>query len=166
LLGFALCAASLGEAATASSAAAILSGPCRRLSAALSTQSGAAWAQAWAQVLELVDSSGGASMPPPVAPLEIVPWSLSEADREFLCSPQDSWPEELVSLWPAASSVPAALAARVPASEVANGADSGGGPLRVDLYADPAAKKAQDAVIAALPPQRRVEALLSSAKPE
>eukprot|EP00913_Durusdinium_trenchii_P033448 g31315.t1 len=41
-----------------------------------------------------------------------------------------------------------------------------GGTLRIDLYANPSAKAAQDAVVAALPPSRRCEALLSAAKAE
>eukprot|EP00439_Symbiodinium_sp_Y106_P071141 s108_g12.t1 len=110
--------------------------------------------ESWAKVLEIL-CAGPVGEGGPTS----VPWHL----------PSEWFEEELQMFWPRAFAS-TSLQPLANSAETPNGV--GPEPLRVDLYADPAAKAAQDpgapgdAVVAALPAGRRVEALMSSAKAE
>eukprot|EP00435_Cladocopium_sp_Y103_P035628 s2472_g9.t1 len=112
---------------------------------------------AWCQVLELLEEVPERGLPEQAAP---EPWQL-DLHTEARIS------EEMALFWPALEAIPAQLTKQgleLPQAE--KGASKGEGALQIDLYANPAAKAAQDAVVAALPPNRRCEALLSAAKAE
>ncbi|CAJ1354578.1 unnamed protein product [Effrenium voratum] len=102
---------------------------------------------AWLQVLEILGD------PPPAGGEDPEPWQLS-------LHPKAEVSEELRAFWPIRA------AAKPAKAEVAERKEGAQGTLQVDLYANPAAKAAQDAVVAALAPARRCEALLSSARAE
>lgn len=112
---------------------------------------------AWLQVLELLEEVPERGLSEQAAP---EPWQL-DLHTEARIS------EEVALFWPDLEAIPAQLAKQgleVPQAE--KGASKGEGALQIDLYANPAAKAAQDAVVAALPPNCRCEALLSAAKAE
>eukprot|EP00931_Biecheleriopsis_adriatica_P052576 TRINITY_DN30608_c0_g1_i1.p1 TRINITY_DN30608_c0_g1~~TRINITY_DN30608_c0_g1_i1.p1 ORF type:complete len:845 (+),score=226.51 TRINITY_DN30608_c0_g1_i1:70-2604(+) len=115
------------------------------------------WQEAWLHVLELIGSSSDGERGESKDEL----WSLSQEDKQVLRALEEPLPEEIHAFW----SGPAAEAPSVELVGKPSSLKSRGG-LHVDLYADPAAKQAQDAIIAALPPARRAEALLSAAKAE
>ena len=84
-------------------------------------------------------------------------------DRQVLCQLSCPVPDDLRAMWTSdsAHATAAADATRPPTTASAPSAS-----LHVDLYSNPAARSAQGAVVAALPPARRVEALLSAMRAE
>ncbi|CAK9111431.1 unnamed protein product [Durusdinium trenchii] len=109
---------------------------------------------AWLQVLEVLgpETERGCLTAPEPWQLDLHPKAeVSEEVALFLAKP---------------SSPPTFLPSPDVIHKAEKSAVPNGGTLRIDLYANPSAKAAQDAVVAALPPSRRCEALLSAAKAE
>ena len=77
---------------------------------------------------------------------------LSAADRQVLLQFQNTLPDDLMAAWPgAAPSMHPWNASSSVASAVLAAPASHRDTLHIDLYSDPAARLAQDAVVAALP---------------
>lgn len=131
--------------------------------------------QAWVEVLDMMD----ASMADSNNNLGSTQTNEANLDAEcnqvaLLCSNRilaaadcralllDSLPEDFKGLW-ATLGNSAKLTPQAAPTTVRDAPAAQPG-LRIDLYSDPRARASQDAVIAAMPPARRVEALLTSAK--
>eukprot|EP00434_Breviolum_minutum_P007121 symbB.v1.2.006285.t1/scaffold375.1/size220138/3 len=110
---------------------------------------------AWLQVSKVLEEATQTSGLPEDAAPEI--WKVEIQSKANIS-------EEVLLFWPDLGAIPKQLSDSD--IQVEKSASKGEGALRIDLYANPAAKAAQDAVVAALPPSRRCEALLSAAKAE
>jgi len=185
LFGYALCVAALTSSVkeTARNDTAALSPLTVRLRNALALLQNADvertndWISNWTQALAALEDAIATqgSLSPQVAlagqALPTPHWQLCEVDRDALSRPplhQDdsslegsAFPLPL-GLWPAI--VPEVGHDGAVASSLAATPASDAESLHINLYADPAARAAQDAMVAALPPARRTETLLSVAK--
>lgn len=90
-------------------------------------------------------------------------WTLDAEDRAALSVEPEhtSAQTEVLAWWPCRAPDSARVQLQVPAAPQQIPAASS--TLHVDLYANPEARAVQDAVVAALPPGRRLEALLTAA---